>query len=42
MQKRNFLPGKNEYNTERPHSSLGYRAPLEGRIKTSNVEAITA
>jgi putative transposase len=33
---------QNEYNTERPHSSLGYRTPSEGRIKTSNVEAAAA
>lgn len=33
---------RNEYNTQRPHSSLGYRTPLEGRIKTSNVETVAA
>ncbi len=33
---------RNEYNTQRPHSSLGYRTPLEGRMKTSNAEAFAA
>ena len=33
---------QNEYNTQRPHSALGYRTPSEGRIKSSNVEAVAA
>jgi len=33
---------QNEYNTERPHSALGYRTPQEGRIKTINVKAVAA
>ena len=33
---------QNEYNTERPHSALGYRTPWEGKSKSSNVEATAA
>jgi putative transposase len=33
---------QNEYNSEHPHSALGYRTPLEGRSKSSNVEATAA
>jgi len=33
---------RNEYNTERPHSALGYRTPLEGRVKNTNVKAVAA
>lgn len=33
---------QNEYNTERPHSALGYRTPREGRVKTINVNAVAA
>lgn len=33
---------RNEYNIERPHSALGYRTPLERRIKSSNAEAAAA
>ncbi len=33
---------QHEYNTERPHSSLGYRSPIEGESKPTNEEAIAA
>jgi putative transposase len=33
---------QNEYNTERPHSALGYRTPLQGRTKTINVKTVAA
>ena len=33
---------QNEYNSERPHSALGYRTPLESRSKSSNAEATAA
>ena len=33
---------QNEYNSERPHSALGYRTPLESRTKSSNAEANAA
>jgi len=35
-------PWQNEYNTERPHSALGYRTPQEGRIKETNGKAVAA
>lgn len=31
-----------EYNTERPHSSLGYHTPCEGRSNSPNAEATAA
>jgi putative transposase len=31
-----------EYNTERPHSALGYRAPLQGESKAVNEKATAA
>jgi len=31
-----------DYNTERPHSSLGYRSPIEGEPKAINEEASAA
>jgi len=31
-----------EYNTERPHSALGYRSPLQGESKPINAEATAA
>ena len=40
--RRKLSDWQNEYNTERPHSALGYRAPLEGRIKTTNDKAVAA
>ena len=33
---------QNEYNAERPHSSLGYRTPLESRSSSSNADATAA
>jgi len=33
---------QNEYNTERPHSALGYKAPRESRINTGNEKAVAA
>lgn len=40
--KTKLLTWQNEYNTERPHSALGYRTPMERRIKSSNVKAAAA
>jgi putative transposase len=31
-----------EYNTERPHSALGYRSPIQGESKPTNAEATAA
>jgi putative transposase len=31
-----------EYNTDRPHSSLGYRSPTQGKSKATNEEATAA
>lgn len=31
-----------EYNTDRPHSSLGYRSPVQGESKAVNKEAVAA
>ena len=33
---------QNEYNTDRPHSALGYRAPLQGESKSINEQADAA
>jgi putative transposase len=33
---------QHEYNTERPHSALGYCTPLEGRSTSTNAEATAA
>ena len=33
---------QNEYNTERPHSALGYLTPWEGKAKSSSAEATAA
>ena len=33
---------QNGYNTERPHSALGYRSPLEGESKPISAEATAA
>ena len=33
---------QNEYNTERPHSSLGYRTPIEGRMNSSSAKTVAA
>jgi putative transposase len=40
--KEKLIAWQNEYNTERPHSALGYRTPLEGRTKTINDNAVAA
>jgi len=31
-----------EYNTDRPHSSLGYRAPIQGESNAVNKEGVSA
>jgi transposase InsO family protein len=31
-----------EYNTERPHSALGYRSPIQSESKTINEKAAAA
>jgi putative transposase len=31
-----------EYNTDRPHSSLGYRSPIQGEPKATNEKATAA
>jgi putative transposase len=33
---------QHDYNSERPHSALGYRTPWEGRSKSSDAEATAA
>lgn len=33
---------QNEYNTERPHSALGYQTPSEGRANPPNVKTVAA
>jgi transposase InsO family protein len=40
--KEKLIAWQNEYNTERPHSALGYRTLLEGRTKTINDNAVAA
>jgi hypothetical protein len=37
-----LLAWQNEYNTERPHSALGYRSPIQGESKSVNEEAAAA
>jgi putative transposase len=33
---------QNEYNTERPHSALGYRSPIQGEPESINEKATAA
>jgi putative transposase len=40
--KTKLLEWRNEYNTQRPHSALGYRTPIESRMKSSNAKTVAA